>query len=139
MKQQTQGFTLIELLIVIAIIAVLAAILIPTFRGAQKRPYDVAAVQCNRAVFTALITTRAATGSYPTNVSALGEDVAEACAQQGVRVREYGGGRPNAGDAGDGSILLNGTTFAYWTWHPKGSAAYYTSPDDGLRIARNAF
>ncbi|MCD0159661.1 type II secretion system protein, partial [Deinococcus sp. 6GRE01] len=53
---RTQGFTLIELLVVIAIIGVLAAILLPTFAGAQKRPHDTATVQCGRAIITAQTT-----------------------------------------------------------------------------------
>ena len=39
-RNRTRGFTLIEVLVVIAIISVLATILIPSFNGARKKPYD---------------------------------------------------------------------------------------------------
>jgi type IV pilus assembly protein PilA len=139
MNHTQQGFTLIELLIVIAIIGVLAALLLPTFGGAQKKPFDVAAMQCGRAVLTAQTIRRLETGSFAANVSQLGEDVTEACTQQGVQVRQFAGGTPTAASVGDGSILLTANSVAYWTWHPRGSAAYYTSPADNIKLGRNPY
>ncbi|MBZ9714390.1 type II secretion system protein [Deinococcus multiflagellatus] len=91
MKYGTQGFTLIELLVVIAIIGVLAAILLPTFSEAQKKPYDVAALQCGRAIFTGAIAYKASNGGAlptpPYNPNVFGADVQEACA--GQRIMPY--------------------------------------------------
>jgi prepilin-type N-terminal cleavage/methylation domain-containing protein len=56
MKSQ-KGFTLIELLVVIIIIAILAAIAIPTFLGQRNKAYDASAKSLVRNAMTALETT----------------------------------------------------------------------------------
>ena len=45
MRNNRKGFTIVELVIVIAVIAILAAVLIPTFGGMVKKANDSAALQ----------------------------------------------------------------------------------------------
>lgn len=60
-RNKTKGFTLIELLIVIAIIAILAAVLIPNLLQARKRANDTAALSYIRSVVTNVEAKRDAT------------------------------------------------------------------------------
>ena len=50
-----KGFTIVELVIVIAVIAILAAVLIPTFSGVVKKANESAALQEAKAAHTALL------------------------------------------------------------------------------------
>ena len=49
---QRKGFTIVELVIVIAVIAILAAVLIPTFGSVVKNAEDAAAQADARAIYT---------------------------------------------------------------------------------------
>ena len=56
MKKNTRkGFTITELVIVIAVIAILAAVLIPTFAGIIKRAEESTITQETRAAVTVLL------------------------------------------------------------------------------------
>ena len=55
-KMNKKGFTIVELVIVIAVIAILAAVMIPTFGGIIKRANESAALQEATATYKALLT-----------------------------------------------------------------------------------
>lgn len=52
MKKNNKGFTIVELVIVIAVIAILAAVLIPTFSGVVDKANSSAALQTARSTLT---------------------------------------------------------------------------------------
>ena len=52
MKNNKKGFTIVELVIVIAVIAILAGVLIPTFSGIVKKAKQNAALQEVKAAYT---------------------------------------------------------------------------------------
>jgi prepilin-type N-terminal cleavage/methylation domain-containing protein len=62
--RRSEGFTLIELLVVIIIIAILAAIGIPTFLGQRQEAQDAAAYTLVRNALTAVQTAFVETGDY---------------------------------------------------------------------------
>lgn len=51
-KLNKKGFTIVELVIVIAVIAILAAVLIPTFSGVIKKANENAALQEVKSAYT---------------------------------------------------------------------------------------
>ena len=66
-KYKNKGFTLVELVIVIAIVAILAAVLIPTFSGVVENANKSAAMQEARNEYTKFLTDDSANldgGSY---------------------------------------------------------------------------
>jgi len=65
--RNAKGFTLIELLIVIAIIAILAAVLIPNLIGARRRAFDASALQCARTIALTAEASRIDTGNQEYN------------------------------------------------------------------------
>lgn len=52
MKNNKKGFTIVEIVIVIAVIAILAGVLIPTFAGVTKKAKESAALQEARNLYT---------------------------------------------------------------------------------------
>lgn len=124
-----QGFTLVELLVVIAIIGVLAAILIPSYNGAQKRSWDTAAMQCGRAVITAQTSIRAQTSTYLGPLDQLGEDAIEAC--QGVRIQPNHTLADNPAATTSQTVAVSATNYAFQVFHPRGSGYYIYNHQDG--------
>ena len=71
-----RGFTLIELLVVIIIIAILAAIAIPTFLGQRQKAHDAAAKSLVRNAMMAIESSYANTGTFdPTAAGMLPADL----------------------------------------------------------------
>ena len=67
-KTNKKGFTIVELVIVIAVIAILAAVLIPTFANVVEKANISAALQGGRNAYTAIM---AETNATWTNVTAV--------------------------------------------------------------------
>ena len=62
-KMNKKGFTIVELVIVIAVIAILAAVMIPTFSNVITKAKYNAAVQEARSLYTAYLASTAETGT----------------------------------------------------------------------------
>ena len=70
-RNNKKGFTIVELVIVIAVIAILAAVLIPTFSGIIKKAQESSDVQLAKNFNTALAAEEAATGKKPATFAAV--------------------------------------------------------------------
>ena len=132
---RTQGFTLIELLIVIAIIAILAAIMIPSFSAARKRPYDVAALQCGKAIVSAQVTYIAEHAETAANSLAQlnNTDVNEQC--QSVQVSEDFTAATQ-GTVGNSKIGTAGSNYALKVWSQGGTGIYGYNRDAGIKFVK---
>ena len=71
MRKNKQGFTLVELLIVMAVVAILVAIIIPSFRGMQEEGWITKAEAEVQTLQTAVESYYRHNGSYPENLAAL--------------------------------------------------------------------
>jgi len=80
------GFTLIELLIVIAIIAILAAVLIPNLLGARQRAYKAQAIACAKALATAEEIYQIDHQTYTNATVSLDQGVLKPCTISGMTV-----------------------------------------------------
>ena len=67
-KNNKKGFTIVELVIVIAVIAILAAVLIPTFTGVTERAKENAAMQNARNAWTEYMAENADKAEYKENI-----------------------------------------------------------------------
>jgi prepilin-type N-terminal cleavage/methylation domain-containing protein len=69
--RRSLGFTLVELLIVGAVLAILAAIAIPTYRGYVRRSKSATASKCLSKLYAGQERYRADRGTYATDIAAL--------------------------------------------------------------------
>jgi len=74
-KLNRKGFTIVELVIVIAVIAILAAVMIPTFSGMIKKANESAALQEATNTYKALLTEDEYKGDLDLNDTANGADL----------------------------------------------------------------
>lgn len=110
-RKRSGGFTLIELMIVIAIIAILAAILVPNFIRARAQGQFTACKSNLKNIGTALeMYSTDASGRYPTAITALQPNYLKTiptCASAGTAT--YTGGYSSASNPDAYTVVCTGT------------------------------
>ena len=117
-RNNKKGFTIVELVIVIAVIAILAGVLIPTFSGIVEKANKSAALQEAQNVYK--------------EVYAL--DLSDGTVDHDIDVDEY---KAEGGDLkGSATFTYNSTNFEYKT--TKGYTATYTYATNTWAVAKPA-
>ena len=104
-RNNRKGFTIVELVIVIAVIAILATVLIPTFGNVVKKAQNAALIQEIKNEHTNYVTQMASSGEYSDSVYILIDGV-----------YYY---------IDNGAIKMNGAEM-------NAPVPYYTKPDSGV-------
>jgi type IV pilus assembly protein PilA len=115
-RNNKKGFTIVELVIVIAVIAILAGVLIPTFSGVVKKAKENAALQEVKNAYTAALAEDLST-SDTTDDTVYGK---------GVIIVEYNETLIQIDKDGKASVLDSGA--ATWTLSDAGVFAPITNP-----------
>lgn len=133
----TQAFTLAEILVALLVVVTVSAMLYPSYVTAQRRPFDLSALECGRAIIDAQVIHKASRGTfYAGGFQGLGPDVTAKCTVRDVQIQSYVAGfNPNPGIGGNAVIGGNGEHYNFWVWSLGGSTSYYTSTWDHLRLS----
>ena len=106
-KMNRKGFTIVELVIVIAVIAILAGVLIPTFSGIVEKAQKSAALQEARNAYTEMYADDIADGVI--DGKTLKNQNAAVTAESGLTIEGYGKGKITGYTQSGGAVA----TFAY--------------------------